>query len=609
MQTSLMYVVYMCALIHMHSLLSTGQIMAGAVSVSSHSGPVACPYTATKKFIGRQSAFIAHAVSPIFGASVRKWPTSSAIDDVLSRQVNGIPDARLGAPLVTSDSLFTEQMERIQSKSKRLYDSRLYSTTMEPTTQTTNTDKAAAKTPAEDDEGRNKKKKKKSGKGGSTPLEVVVMGLSHHNAKVEVREKVAIPEDEWNSAAEVLCQYPSIQEAAPLSTCNRFEMYLAGENQYEVMRDAMEFLEKRSGGSLDQKTLRSNIFILSGEDAIWHLLKVSAGLDSLIVGEGQILAQVKRCYEHGIEDDGCSGKVISRMLNTAVSAGKRVRSETGISKGAVSISSAAAEFTAMKLSEDLEVDSIADSSICILGAGKMARLLIVHLQTQGVKKVHIVNRSPDRVEGLREEFPDVEIEYSPLTEMWNTIQESDVVYPATYSETTIVNPEELKECMSKRTKSHGIQFVDISVPRNVHPDCGDVERVFSYNVDDLKAVVERNTAKRRKEMVEAELILREELEKYVLWQQSLGAIPTIAKLQEKAEKLRVEELSKVSKRLNNLDPKDLEAVERLSKGIINKLLHGPMSHLRQQKTAEDTRASIRQVSEAFQLESPGGEGI
>ena len=605
MRTSLIYVVYMCALIRMHSLLSMGQIMVGATSVSSANGPVACPYTATKKFIGRQSAFIAHTVSPIFSTSIRKWPSSSAIDDVLSRQVNGVPDARLGSPLKTSESLFAEQMERIRFNSKRLYDSRLYSTTMEPQTETTN--KEATK--AAEDDGKKKKKKKKGGMGAATPLEVVVMGLSHHNAKVEVREKVAIPEDEWNAAAGVLCQYSSIQEAAPLSTCNRFEMYLAGENQYEVMRDAMDFLEKRSGGSLDQKTLRSNIFILSGEDAIWHLLKVSAGLDSLIVGEGQILAQVKRCYEHGIDDDGCSGKVISRMLNTAVSAGKRVRSETGISKGAVSISSAAAEFTDMKLIEDLGVESIADSSICILGAGKMARLLIVHLQTQGVKKIRIVNRSPDRVEGLREEFPDVEIEYSPLSDMWTVIEESDVVYPATYSETTIVNPAELKDCMANRAKSHGIQFVDISVPRNVHPDCGDIEGVFSYNVDDLKAVVERNTAKRRKEMVEAELILREELDKYVLWQQSLGAIPTIAKLQEKAEKLRVEELSKVSKRLSNLDAKDLEAVERLSKGIINKLLHGPMSHLRQQKTAEDTRASIRQVSEAFQLESPGGEGI
>ena len=167
---------------------------------------------------------------------------------------------------------------------------------------------------------------------------------------MEVREKLAIPEDNWNEAAMALCEYGSISEAAVLSTCNRFELYLAGQNQYECIKDAITYLEQRAGGTLDQATLRRSLFMLSGEDAIWHLLKVSAGLDSLIVGEGQILAQVKRAYEHGIEPEnpeggkpaGQSGKVVSRMLNTAVSAGKRVRSETGISKGAVSISSAAA---------------------------------------------------------------------------------------------------------------------------------------------------------------------------------------------------------------------------------------------------------------------------
>jgi glutamyl-tRNA reductase len=192
-------------------------------------------------------------------------------------------------------------------------------------------------------------KEKKIKKKAKDALEVVVIGLSHHNAKVEVREKLAIPEALWNEAAAGLCEYESIEEAAVLSTCNRFEIYLSGQNQYECIRDAVNYLQKRSEGTLDQATLRRSLFMLSGEDAIWHLLKVGAGLDSLIVGEGQILAQVKSAYEHGIEETGQSGKVVSRLLNSAVTAGKRVRTETGISKGAVSISSAAAEFTAMKI--------------------------------------------------------------------------------------------------------------------------------------------------------------------------------------------------------------------------------------------------------------------
>lgn len=356
---------------------------------------------------------------------------------------------------------------------------------------------------------------------------------------------------------------------------------------------------------MDQATLRRSLFMLAGEDAIWHLLRVAAGLDSLVVGEGQILAQVKRAYEHGINEKtgGQAGKVISRMLNTAVSSGKRVRSETGISKGAVSISSAAAEFTALRLASDCGVERMEDARICIIGAGKMARLLLVHLQTQGVKEVVIVNRSPDRVEALRTEFADMTLLLEPLENMWDVIARSDVVYPSTAAVTTIVNKPELVECMKVRDNAaRGLIFVDISVPRNVAADCAEVEGVASYNVDHLKAVVERNTAKRRREMIEAEGILRDELERYRLWQQSLGAIPLIAKLQEKAETLRLDELSKASKKLSNLSAKDLEAVDRLSKGIVAKLLHGPMNHLRQQKEMESTRQAIQQVGQAFQLE-------
>ena len=365
----------------------------------------------------------------------------------------------------------------------------------------------------------------------------------------------------------------------------------------------MNYLEKRAGGALDQATLRKSLFMLSGEDAIWHLLKVGAGLDSLIVGEGQILAQVKRAYEHGIEETGQSGKVVSRMLNTAVTAGKRVRTETGISKGAVSISSAAAEFTALKIQGDCGIQrGLEGANIAIIGAGKMARLLLVHLETQGVQKVTIINRSADKVVELRKEFPEMTIELELMDKMWDVIQNSDVVYPSTSATTTIIDREPLIECLKGRlTRPGGIQFIDISVPRNVAADCADIPGVFSYNVDDLKAVVERNTAKRRREMLEAEGILREELSKYRLWQQSLGAIPTIAKLQEKAENMRLEELTKASKKLSNLSAKDLEAVDRLSKGIIAKLLHGPMNHLRQQKEGDATRAAIQQVQQAFQL--------
>lgn len=434
-------------------------------------------------------------------------------------------------------------------------------------------------------------------------LEVVVIGLSHHNAKVEVREKLAVPEQNWNEVSQQLvASFDSIVEAAVLSTCNRFEIYLAGGNQYEVVRDALKFLSEYSNDSIDPATLRRNLFMLSGEDAIWHLLRVSAGLDSLIVGEGQILAQVKKCYEHATGTGNPAGKVLSRLLNQAVAAGKRVRSETGISKGAVSISSAAVEFTALKLEEDCQLREMEEANIAIVGAGKMARLLLVHLETSGVKKVTVINRSRDRIVELQKGFPSIEIVMKGMEELWEVLREADVCYPSTASTATIIDPLPLSQALEGRQKTSKLQFVDISVPRNVHPDCATLAGVKSYNVDDLKAVVERNTAKRRREMVEAENILRDELSKFRLWQQSLGAIPTIAKLQEKAETLRKEEMMKAAKKLAALNAQDLEIIEKVTKGIVAKLLHGPMSHLRQQTEGDATRAAIQQVQLAFQLE-------
>eukprot|EP00596_Hydrurales_sp_CCMP1899_P010127 CAMPEP_0119042688 /NCGR_PEP_ID=MMETSP1177-20130426/16084_1 /TAXON_ID=2985 /ORGANISM="Ochromonas sp, Strain CCMP1899" /LENGTH=565 /DNA_ID=CAMNT_0007009653 /DNA_START=205 /DNA_END=1902 /DNA_ORIENTATION=+ len=541
-----------------------------------------CPFTQTKAFIGRQTAFISNTFSfgsrsPSFSLNFQNLavvpvtaPSTTTSMTALSLPFSIMPD-------------LTVKRNRVRRCTKL---------------QATTIDIVNAEIQVLVKEKRTKKKTVEA-------LEVVVIGLSHHNAGVNVREKLAIPEDHWNSAATGLCEYDSISEAAVLSTCNRFEIYLSGQNQYECIRDAVSYLEKRAEGGLDQATLRRSLFMLSGEDAIWHLLKVGAGLDSLIIGEGQILAQVKSAYDHGLEEDGQSGKVVSRMLNAAVTGGKRVRSETGIAKGAVSISSAAAEFTAMKIRSDCGIQNgLEAANICMIGAGKMARLLLVHLGTQKVQKVTILNRSPDKVIELRKEFPEMTIDFEPMDNMWTVIQNSDVVYPSTSSTTTIIDKDPLIECLKGRTtRPGGIQFIDISVPRNVAADCAEIPGVFSYNVDDLKAVVERNTAKRRREMLEAEVILKEELSKYRLWQQSLGAIPTIAKLQEKAENMRLEELLKASKKLSNLSPKDLEAVDRLSKGIIAKLLHGPMNHLRQQGDGDSTRAAIQQLQQAFQLDN------
>lgn len=441
----------------------------------------------------------------------------------------------------------------------------------------------------------------------SKGLQVHVIGLSIHHAQVEVREKLAIPEDEWNNASNEITSTGAVSEAAVLSTCNRFEVYYSAPNAREATARVTEYLAERSG--LPVSVLRKNLFMLSGDDAVWHLMRVSGGLDSLVVGEGQILSQVRQCHLHSIEDDGCGGKVLSRMLNNAVAAGKRVRSETAISKGSVSISSAAVELSEMLSMKDLNLP-FSEARLAVVGAGKMTRLLITHLASRGLEKITIVNRSLGRPQELQEQFPDVDIEVKLMDDLWDVIARSDIVYTATSSVDYVVDEALLKE--NGLAGGRPLMLVDISVPRNIAEDCKEVPNVTAYNVDDLKAVVAKNTAMRQKEMIEAEILLREEAAGFCGWRESLSAIPTINQLQEKANMVREEELNKCTRKLSqngNLSDREMEAVERLSRGIVNKLLHGPMAHLRQSDNVDDQQQAIKELSAMFRLqEKNSGRG-
>jgi len=450
-----------------------------------------------------------------------------------------------------------------------------------------------------------KKTKQERLEAASKGLDVHVVGLSIHHADVEVREKLAIPEAGWNQASQQICSTGEVEEAAVLSTCNRFEVYYSANDPRTAMARVTNYLAERSG--LPVSTLRKNLFMLSGDDAVWHIMRVSGGLDSLVVGEGQILSQVRQCHLHSIEEDGCGGKVLSRLLNNAVAAGKRVRSETAISRGSVSISSAAVELSEMLCMKDLNLP-FSEARLTAIGAGKMTRLLLTHLASRGLERFTILNRSLARPQELQEQFPDVDIEVKLMDDLWDVVGQSDIVYTATSCENYIIDERLLEE--NGLAGGRPLMLVDISVPRNVGTDCNEVPNVHAYNVDDLKAVVAKNTAMRQKEMIEAENLLKEETRAFVTWRDSLSAIPTINQLQEKANNLRKEELEKCTRKLSqndNLSEKELEAVERLSRGIVNKLLHGPMSHLR--KAEEGSQSAIKELNDMFQLgEENNGRG-
>ena len=426
-------------------------------------------------------------------------------------------------------------------------------------------------------------------------LDVFVVGLSHHNAAVETREKLAIPEMEWSEAAQdiVASSNGDIAEAAVLSTCNRFEVYFAATDARRGFAAASRYFQKRSG--LPMATLRDSLFMLSYDHATRHALRVASGLDSLMIGEGQILAQMKACYAHAVDKEGAGGKVTTRLINAAVAAGKRTRDETDIAKGAVSISSAAYELIEERLGKDMVLGlegpkSLKDENIniAIVGAGKMTRLLLIHMASHGVTKgITILNRSAQKAEELAAEFKEshdcdinVVVTGGDNAKVLEAIEASDVVFTSTSSESYVIHRDDLD------TREKPLALVDISVPRNVDPACDDLTNVAAYDVDSLKAVVERNTAKRKREIVQAETLLDGEVYNFRGWLDSLGAVPAITKLQKKAEDVRLLEMKRANAKLAHLSPREIEAVERLSRGIVSKLLHGPMSALRDGHNAQ-----------------------
>ncbi|KAL9244023.1 hypothetical protein vseg_017840 [Gypsophila vaccaria] len=432
---------------------------------------------------------------------------------------------------------------------------------------------------------------------------IVVIGLSIHTCPVEMREKLAIPEAEWPRAIEELCNLNHIEEAAVLSTCNRMEIYVVALSQHRGVKEVTEWMSKTSGVPVSE--ISQHRFLLYNNDATQHIFEVSAGLDSLVLGEGQILAQVKQVVKVGQGVVGF-GRNISGLFKHAITVGKRVRTETNIASGAVSVSSAAVELALMKLPES----SHNIARMLVIGAGKMGKLVIKHLVAKGCTKMVVVNRSEERVAAIREELNGIEIIYKPLSEMLACAAEADVVFTSTASESPLFLKEHVQTLPSVGSEVGGVRlFVDISVPRNVGSCVSDLEDARVYNVDDLKEVVAANKEDRLRKAREAQAIINEESKQFEAWRDSLETVPTIKKLRAYAERIRAAELEKCLSKMDGdeLTKKTRKAVDDLSRGIVNKLLHGPMQHLRcdgsDSRTLNETLENMHALNRMFSLET------
>ena len=423
-------------------------------------------------------------------------------------------------------------------------------------------------------------------------MNIVVVGLSHKTAPVDIREKLSIPEAKLESAIAHLRQLPHIEEVAVLSTCNRLEIYAVISETEKGVGEIILFLSETSKSILHN--LRRHLFILLHQDALRHLMRVSAGLESLVLGEGQILAQVKNTHKQAQKYKGI-GKLLDRLFKQAITAGKRVRSETSIGTGAVSISSAAVELAHLKL-EDLS-----PYCITIIGAGKMSRLLVQHLLAKGATKISIVNRSSRRAEELAQKFPDANLKIHLLEDMISAIAASDIVFTSTAASEPILDRAKLE---GNLLLERHLMLIDISVPRNIDRNVNELENVAAYNVDDLKEVVAKNQEARRQMASEAESLLEEEITNFENWWQSLEAVPTIKCLRSKVESIREQELEKALSRLGTeFAEKHQETIEALTRGIVNKIINEPMVQLRAQQDIEARRRAIESLQMLFNLDT------
>jgi len=451
----------------------------------------------------------------------------------------------------------------------------------------------------------------KSSEAVETMMEVHVVGLSHHKATVSVREKLSVAEPNWNEYAQELMEFGRTPQGYVLSTCNRFELYFASPElkKFAAIECVHAFLRHKSG--LPREELEQYLFTHSGDPATQHLFEVSSGLDSLVLGEAQILAQVKACHEHCIEKAsteegaevvaGSGGKIVSKMLNAGIRMGKLVRTRTKIGKGSVSVSSAAVELWMSRCMRDLSKQA-ASAKVCVLGAGKMSRLLALALFSKLPEvQFTVVNRSVDKAEemladDLVKARGGKNAKVAPMDQMWDVIADSDVVFAATGAKDPIITKADIEKLGKK------IMLVDIAVPRNVAEDCSEVKGCASYSVDDLKQVVQANAEKRQSEVLKAKKLIGDEVGKFKLWKASQGAVPYLAALQAMAEKIRRSETEKMERKLQGLHVKEREAVDKLTRHIIDQVFRPVYYSMKDDEDVEAKKNKILALKNMFRLE-------
>ncbi len=413
--------------------------------------------------------------------------------------------------------------------------------------------------------------------------------MNHRSAPVEVRERVAFPPCAGRTFLRRLAEEGVAEEAVILSTCNRTEVYAVVED--EGARSAVLDLLAEDRG-VAREPMERDTYWPTDAAAVRHLYRVASSLDSMVVGEAQILGQVRDAYRAATEER-CTGPVLNRLFHTSLRVGKRVRSETGIGDSSLSV-----PHVAVKLAEGV-FGTLRGRRALVLGAGEMSELVIKHLKGRGVAEVRIANRTPERARLLAERVGGRAVAFGALVE---ELAGADVVVSSTGAGEWVVRSETVAAAVGSREEP--LFFIDIAVPRDVDPVVQTLDKVFVYDIDDLQAVVERNADDRGAAARDGEAIIGPSVMEFMGWMSTLHVVPLIKELRDGAERIRRHELSRALGKMN-LSPQEEEAVERLSRSLVNKLLHGPISEIKARAEAGQPMQSAEVRRRLMALEGLG----
>jgi len=421
---------------------------------------------------------------------------------------------------------------------------------------------------------------------------IVVVGLNHRTAPVEVREKMSFSEHSLKNALEKLKSYPLIEGCAILSTCNRTEIYAATKEMDEGLNSIWEFLAQWSGISILE--VKNFTYCHTLYDTIRHIFRVAAGLDSMVLGETQILGQVRETYRQAVTYKATNG-VLNTLFQQAITIGKRIRYETGIDRNAVSISFVAVEMARRHLG------SLENKMVLVVGAGKMSALTAKHLVANGVSGVIVSNRSFERAERLAAQFQGKAVKFD---ELFKYMQAADIVISCTAASHCVIKAGEVRKVMEKR-RGRELFLIDIAVPRDIETDTGNIEGITLYDIDDLKDVIDHNLSERRKAAVKAEKIIEEELDDFMKWLGMQFVVPTIAALKQWGEAIKQKELKRALNRLGELSEHDQKVIFSLANSIVNQILHVPVTQLKSYALTTEGHLYTEILQNLFNLEVPG----